>query len=137
MTEAAPHAILRLKDGMDTAQPSTNAVSASNLFRLGALLGDATLTARAKETVNAFEVEMLQYPWLFVGLLSGVVSAQLGGEQSVASAGSSDVVRRYVTSPRAGLRTLAYVTPGAGSWLLRRNPGLGAEQAQEAAPGPA
>ncbi|RYP22702.1 hypothetical protein DL765_001552 [Monosporascus sp. GIB2] len=34
----APHAILRIKDAMDSAQPSANAVSASNLFRLAALL---------------------------------------------------------------------------------------------------
>lgn len=70
--------ILRLKDGMDTSLPSTNAVAAWNLFRLGAMLDDARYTALAKETVAAFEAEMLQYPWLFPGLLAGVVASRLG-----------------------------------------------------------
>lgn len=78
-TEAtAPHAILRLKDGMDTSLPSTNAVAAWNLFRLGAMLDDVRYTSLAKETVAAFEAEMLQYPWLFPGLLAGVVASRLG-----------------------------------------------------------
>ncbi|KAK5991247.1 Spermatogenesis-associated protein 20 [Cladobotryum mycophilum] len=79
-TESSPHTILRLKDGMDTSLPSTNGVSVSNLFRLGHLLGDDKFTSLARETINAFEVEMLQHPWLFPGLLGGVVAARLGVE---------------------------------------------------------
>lgn len=63
---------------MDTSLPSINAVSASNLFRLGALLEDEGFSTRARETINAFEAEMLQHPWLFPGLLAGVVTARLG-----------------------------------------------------------
>jgi uncharacterized protein YyaL (SSP411 family) len=65
---------------MDTSLPSTNAVSVSNLFRLGALLDDERFSALARATVNAFEAEMLQHPWLFPGLLAGVVTARLGAE---------------------------------------------------------
>lgn len=77
-TATSPHAILRLKDGMDTSLPSTNATSVSNLFRLGEILADDKFTALAKESVVAFEAEMLQHPWLFPGLLGGVVTARLG-----------------------------------------------------------
>ncbi|KAH6605273.1 spermatogenesis-associated 20 [Trichoderma cornu-damae] len=77
-TPSSPHTILRLKDGMDTSLPSTNGVSVSNLFRLGELLGDEKFTDLARETINAFEAEMLQHPWLFPGLLGGVVVARLG-----------------------------------------------------------
>ncbi|KAJ4857038.1 hypothetical protein T069G_07935 [Trichoderma breve] len=77
-TQSSPHTILRLKDGMDTSLPSTNGVSVSNLFRLGELLGDEKFTGFARETINAFEAEMLQHPWLFPGLLGGVVVARLG-----------------------------------------------------------
>ncbi|KAL7962336.1 hypothetical protein V8C34DRAFT_181191 [Trichoderma compactum] len=77
-TLSSPHTILRLKDGMDTSLPSTNGVSVSNLFRLGELLGDEKFTGLARETINAFEAEMLQHPWLFPGLLGGVVVARLG-----------------------------------------------------------
>lgn len=68
---------------MDTSLPSTNAASSWNLFRLGAMLGDTRYTALAKETVAAFEPEMLQYPWLFPGLLAGVVASRLGGRNWV------------------------------------------------------
>lgn len=63
---------------MDTSLPSTNGVSVSNLFRLGELLADEKFTGLARETINAFEAEMLQHPWLFPGLLGGVVVARLG-----------------------------------------------------------
>ncbi|KAI9172348.1 Spermatogenesis-associated protein [Paramyrothecium foliicola] len=76
----SPHTILRLKDGMDTSLPSVNAVSVSNLFRLGALLEDEKFSTMARDTINAFEAEMLQHPWLFPGLLAGVVTARLGSE---------------------------------------------------------
>lgn len=78
------HTILRLKDGMDTSLPSTNAVSVKNLFRLATLLDNEAYAALAKGTLAAFEVEMLQHPWLFPGLLGGVVTARLGNSGTVA-----------------------------------------------------
>ncbi|TLD21920.1 hypothetical protein PspLS_08224 [Pyricularia sp. CBS 133598] len=125
--EEAPDVILRLKDGMDTSQPSTNAVSASNLFRLALILDNlesstnGTKTTRrhdygalARETIKAFEVEMLQYPFLFTGLLTSVVSARLGGqatftddEQRLGTEDASGVVaREFACKPRGGLRAL-------------------------------
>lgn len=83
-TASSPQSILRLKDGMDTSLPSVNAVSASNLFRLGSLLDDERYSALARGTVNAFEAEMLQHPWLFPGLLGAVVTARLGCRGPVA-----------------------------------------------------
>lgn len=130
------HAILRLKDGMDTVQPSANAVSASNLFRLAALLADKAYAALARETINAFEVEMLQYPWLFVGLLTGVVSARLGGPNVLVVGGGEEgkvsaadaVLKRFRTAPRAALRAVVFYTPGREgekTWLEGRNAALG------------
>ncbi|ENH69737.1 hypothetical protein FOQG_04626 [Fusarium oxysporum f. sp. raphani 54005] len=78
----SPYTILRLKDGMDTSLPSTNAVSVANLFRLANLRSNDDLAAKARQTINAFEVEVVQHPWLFPGLLQGVVTARLGGETS-------------------------------------------------------
>ncbi|KAL1894869.1 hypothetical protein Sste5346_005556 [Sporothrix stenoceras] len=129
--------LLRLKDGMDTTLPATNAVAASNLFRLGSVLDDANYTHLARETIHAFEVEMLQHSWLFPGLLSQIVSARLGGPQVATLASgplaSDAVVAEYFQRPRAGLRSLVYVEGGAtnngkettaSSWLLARNPSL-------------
>lgn len=123
--DEAQHVILRLKDGMDTAQPSTNAVSISNLFRLGFILGDTHYTKLARETINAFEVEALQYPWLFIGLLSGVVTARLGGivwATKLAGGGEKEVElrKKFYELPRAGLRSLVFLKEG--SWLAgKRN----------------
>lgn len=138
-------ALLRLKDGMDTTLPATNAVAASNLFRLGSILDDATYTHLARETIHAFEVEMLQHSWLFPGLLAQIVSARLGGPQVAAKtagpSASDPVVVEYFQRPRAGLRSLVYVEGGAGngketaaaSWLLGRNPSLVDLSTKEAA----
>ncbi|KAK4124758.1 hypothetical protein N657DRAFT_570700 [Parathielavia appendiculata] len=110
--------ILRLKSGMDKSQPSTNAVSASNLFRLGSLLPKSCSPSpeayllRAKQTVNAFEAEILQYPWLFVSLLNGVVTARLGVKKVEVRKGDEDGLKRFYTSPRAEARVLMLVGEG-------------------------
>jgi uncharacterized protein YyaL (SSP411 family) len=127
---------------MDTAQPSTNGVSADNLFRLAALLNDGTYAARARETVNAFEVEILQYPWLFVGLLAAVVTARLGvvgvvalGDRGAAShyaGGTGDAsgsavsgeVDRMAKMPRAETRAVLSLSRPLSTWLAERNPAL-------------
>lgn len=116
-TSDAPLVILRLKDGMDTAQPSTNAVSTSNLFRLGFILGDTTYIKLARETLNAFEVEVQQYPWLFIGMLGGVVTARLGGIVWATTHDESQgpLRKRFDELPRAGLRSLVFLKEG--SWV--------------------
>lgn len=130
-TDDAPLVILRLKDGMDTAQPSTNAVSASNLFRLGFILGETRYLKLARETMNAFEAEALQYPWLFIGLLGGVVTARLGGKVWAIKAGKevggeteAQLRKRFYQFPRAGLRSLVFLKEGG--WVAAtRNKELG------------
>jgi uncharacterized protein YyaL (SSP411 family) len=138
--EPNPQIILRLKDGMDTAQPSTNAVSASNLFRLGALLGRTEYSTLARETIAAFEAEILQYPWLFVGLLSSVVSARLGG-MHVVQYGEPDekdlkAVKAWYMKPRAELRTLVFLpAEGEEVWVAGQNRALGAFKKEKRATG--
>ncbi|KAL8295462.1 hypothetical protein RB597_008715 [Gaeumannomyces tritici] len=140
--ESAPHVILRLKDGMDGSMPSTNAVSASNLFRLALILGSTRGSRRqsvsagvanptvqsltgydyerlARETVRAFEVEMLQYPWLFPGLLNNVVTARLGGELvsvvGLDEEAARQVKKDYFSKPRAALRAIVHAKAAAPS----------------------
>lgn len=130
-TDDASLVILRLKDGMDTAQPSTNAVSTSNLFRLGFILGEPRYLKLARETMNAFEAEALQYPWLFIGLLGGVVTARLGGivwatkpGKEVGGETEARLRKRFYQLPRAGLRSLVFLREGG--WVAgSRNKELG------------
>lgn len=69
---------MRLKDGMDTAEPSSNGVSTRNLMRLACLLDDDNYDKVARGTLAAFEVEIMQYPWLFASFMPAVVSANIG-----------------------------------------------------------
>jgi uncharacterized protein YyaL (SSP411 family) len=139
----AKHTILRLKDGMDTSEPSTNGTSASNLFRLSSLLGDDVpddqqaqceggYSGRAKETISAFEAEILQYPWGFGSFMPGVVAGRLGVKSvmilegpeldSAANSEASDkIAMSFATAPRGGLSTILKVSPSTGSWLRQRN----------------
>ncbi|KAL2262292.1 hypothetical protein VTK26DRAFT_1844 [Humicola hyalothermophila] len=115
--------ILRLKSGMDKSAPSTNAVAASNLFRLGAMLGREQYTRQACETVSAFEAEILQYPWLFVGLLTGVVAVRLGVGRVVVKAGEE---ARFWRLPRAEAKVL--VVEGRGGGDAGKGSGSGEEE---------
>lgn len=98
--------ILRLKSGMDKLQPSTNAVSVSNLFRLGTLLANAQYISLAKATITAFEAEILQHPWMYASLLTGVVAARLGVKEVKVAPGDEEALRRYYALPRAEARVL-------------------------------
>ena len=71
--------LLRLKPGMDTVEPSANAVSAVNLFRLASLLGDEKYANLARRTVSAFEAEIEQWPGSFPGLLTAVAWGTVDG----------------------------------------------------------
>jgi uncharacterized protein YyaL (SSP411 family) len=88
-TNTSPDQILRLKPGTDNTTPSPNGITVSNLLYLSSYaktapkyqddltLGDR-LYQQAKGTIDAFAVEMLQHPFLYVTLLGGVVMESLG-----------------------------------------------------------
>lgn len=84
-----PEQILRLKPGTDNTVPSPNGIIVSNLLYLASYAKTAPqfqndlelgerLHAQAKSTIDAFAVEMLQHPFLYVTLLGGVVMESLG-----------------------------------------------------------
>jgi len=140
-SDPSPFTILRLKDGMDTSLPATNAMAISNLFRLGAALNNESYIAMGRETINAFEAEILQYPWLFPGLLSGVVSARLGGKTWIIvkdpSGNDGEIARKLSAKlygeARGGLRNLIIVKT-QNDLVAQRNPAI-AELARSSGPG--
>lgn len=73
-----PGPLFRLKPGTDAAMPSINGVIAQNLLRLSALFEDESYRLLAKQTCHAFAVEIMQHPFLFVGLLDAIVSLEVG-----------------------------------------------------------
>lgn len=127
--------ILRLKDGMDNAEPSTNGIAAANLSRLASMLEDADYAVLAKSTVQAFEAESMQHPFLFTSLLDTIVSARFG-MQTVVVTGEGAKVTEAVKACRQSVnsfRTVVRLGGGAKSeWLTNRNGLLGTLDAMKA-----
>ena len=119
-----PDILIRSKDGMDNAEPSTNGVSANNLFRLGSLLNDTQYEKRAKQTVAAFEVEIGQHPGLFLGMMSSVVASTLG-MKGLMVAGEGETVDAMLKKYHENITpnySILKVGGGANSkWLRGRN----------------
>jgi hypothetical protein len=76
MTPGMPGPLLRLKTGTESATPSINGVISRNLLRLSALLEEEEYRTLARQTCHSFSVEILQHPFLFVGLLDVIVGLQ-------------------------------------------------------------
>ena len=131
---------------MDSVEPSANAMSAHNLFRLGALLEDESYIDIARKTIAAFETEMEQYPASFPGLLVAGIWGALGGKRVVIVGDHIEVNKKRqdlsgqvslmrVSSPLQSLlnelrrttsvgRTVLVLSPGDGeglAWLKKRN----------------
>lgn len=70
--------LLRLKTGMDGAEPSANALSAMNLCKLSSLLDDKEYERCARKLVAAFEPEIDQFPASFPGLLKALAWLSIG-----------------------------------------------------------
>ncbi|KAH7117657.1 Six-hairpin glycosidase-like protein [Dendryphion nanum] len=115
--------IMRLKDGMDNAEPGTNGVSARNLDRLGALLEDESYVQRARDTAAAFEAEIMQHPFLFPGMMDAVVAGKLGTRHVVIT-GEGERVEKWLSAYREKPQVLGCVSrigKGFGAWLKGRN----------------
>jgi uncharacterized protein YyaL (SSP411 family) len=118
-----PDLLLRLKDGMDNAEPGTNGVSATNLDRLGALLADDAYTQAARDTASAFEAEIMQHPFLFPSMMDVIVAGRLGIRHDVITGSGSKVdawLKRHRERP-AALGTVSRVGADTGAWLKQRN----------------
>lgn len=116
--------LLRLKDAMDNAEPSTNGISAANLFRLSSYLEDAAYATLATQTLSAFNAEMLQHPFLFSSMLASVVAARVG-MRSIVLTGTTAESQQAVKTMRARVRpntTVVRLGDGAKwAWLRERN----------------
>ena len=86
-SSTSPQQIIRLKPGTDNALPSPNGIIATNLLYLAAYLQSqspsselptTTYIPQARATLDAFAVEALQHPFLYVTLLGSLVMEQEG-----------------------------------------------------------
>jgi uncharacterized protein YyaL (SSP411 family) len=77
--------IVNLKPGSDNAIPSPNGIIATNLLLLSSYLDEPSYKAIAKKTIDAFAIEIIQHPFLFVSMLSAVVLEAVGVKSVVAT----------------------------------------------------
>lgn len=131
-------ALLRLKQGTDTALPSPNGIATQNLHRLANLSAKTEYRKLAQETADAFAVEVLQWPFLFVSLLMGVGWEWLGGRTVVFVDGETEKGKEeMIPQLRARLRIppsppvtstvlLSEATGKQGSFLRKENEVLAA-----------
>lgn len=131
-SETATDLILRLKDGLDSQEPSTNGISAANLFRLSSLLEDADYARYGHRVCSAFSVEMMEHPALIVSLLDSVVADNLGVRSIIIASREKDDSKVNEYLKKISLRLLTNYTiavvdcgildgDGAGRWLVERN----------------
>lgn len=109
--------IMDVKPGSDTALPSPNGITASNLLLLSSYLQRSSYKTNAKQTIDAFGVEILQHPFLFVTMLSAII-LEVVGIQSVVAVGEEAEIRHL-----AGFgRTLIKLDDTrARGWLIEQN----------------
>lgn len=91
MTPGMPGPLLRLKTGTESATPSVNGVIARNLLRLSALLDDEEYRTLARQTCSSFSVEIMQHPFLFVGMLDSIVGLHVGTKTVTGVFGTADI----------------------------------------------
>ena len=113
--------LLRLKLGMDSSEPSSNNISALNLFRLGSMLDNPHYTQKAKETVQAFAAEIQKSPMTCSGLLGSVVTGELGVQRVILTGKEVDdkVLAKLRSQVRPG-RVVVRIDEWSG-WEVRKN----------------
>jgi len=129
--ETAEDLILRLKDGLDSQEPSTNGISASNLFRLNTILGDDKYAEDARKTCTAFSAEVLEHPSMFSSMMGSIVASSLGTRSIVLAGKEGDpeissqlkkIRSRLFSNTTVVSLSTAIRDSQHGKWLLDRNP---------------
>ncbi|PWY73092.1 DUF255 domain protein [Aspergillus sclerotioniger CBS 115572] len=103
MTAGTPGPLLRLKTGTESATPSVNGVIARNLLRLASILEEEAYRGLARLTCHSFSVEILQHPFLFVGLLDAIVGLETG-TRNVTGVFSTAVIEGSVQASEGVIR---------------------------------
>lgn len=90
------------------------------------MLDDDTYAVIARETVQAFEAEVEQFPWCFVGLLGSVAWERCGGKTIMIVSnddadGKIGETLKRLRKKVGWCRTIVAVGKGKGDWLRERN----------------
>jgi uncharacterized protein YyaL (SSP411 family) len=109
--------LMNLKPGSDNALPSPNGIVASNLLLLSSYLQEPLYRKLAKGVIDAFAIEIVQHPFLFVSLLSANVLETVGVKSIVAV---GDTVEHQLSG--FGMAVIKFGESQGREWLVERNP---------------
>ncbi|EXJ69804.1 uncharacterized protein A1O5_06875 [Cladophialophora psammophila CBS 110553] len=127
--------IIRLKPGTDNALPSPNGVICTNLLYLSSYIQSqhpsrlqsesATYLSKARAILDAFAVEIIQHPFLYVTLLGATVMEQVGVKTIIAPMTAKESELRRVkgwgrTVVRGIVSEVMICTKEGGCRALRR-----------------
>ena len=119
-----PALLLRMKEETDGAEPSPGSVAALNALRLGAMLDDAALAARAETTFRAYAAPLRRTPLALSQMLVALDFARTPAAQ-VVLAGGFAATRPLRRELHAGYRPRKVVLfAESGGWLERQRPFL-------------
>lgn len=110
---------MNIKSGSDNALPSPNGIIASSLLLLSSYLEEAKYKKLAKQTIDAFAIEIIQHPFLYVSMLSAIV-LEVVGVTSVVAMGDA-TVHHFGGFGRTVIRIDESQRQG---WLMERNQAL-------------
>lgn len=114
--EAESVLFMNIKPGSDNALPSPNGIIASNLLILSSYLDESTYRKLAKQTIDAFAIEIIQHPFLYVTMLSAIVLEAVGVASVVAIGDAT--LHQFRGFGRTVIRMDGSERQG---WLLDRN----------------
>lgn len=103
MEENSGELILRMKSGADTVEPSSNAVSVSNLMKLAAVLEEDEYEQMALRTLDAYAKDILTQPYAYCGILGSVVAGSEGMRTVVIVGRTKEDIQAMITGVRSVL----------------------------------
>jgi uncharacterized protein YyaL (SSP411 family) len=114
--------IVRLKNSMDDAMPSANAVAALALLRLGQLTGNASFEEKGRKTVEAFQGDMEQRPAAFTAMLAAMDFMETSPVEIVLSGPEEDkeyqkMLETIYRDYRPNQRVVVYQGEETAKWI--------------------
>ncbi len=120
-----PSLLVRSKSDHDGAEPSGNSVMAMNLLRLGRLLYDDELVAKADRTINLFLKRVEEHPIMMPLMAAAALIRQQPPHQIVIAASENDeetrhLVRQSQAAYRPATALVLVEHGGPDPWLLEK-----------------
>ncbi|ANB15838.1 hypothetical protein AWJ20_3482 [Sugiyamaella lignohabitans] len=111
--------IFRPKSGFDSAEPSPNGVSASNLQRLSSILGNVEYESKAFEVIKCYGQDLSAQPFGYTSMVGPVITALESGMRSIVIVGEDNNLNGHSSQVEAILYKLHVEHPHPLTTIVR------------------